>query len=160
MSSKLKSFMLTALLIALVSGLNAQSPVTPDSTVKKPPVRKLGVAGLRGKWYLIPALDSDTASGHLPEISFDITKLGFTGNTGCNRMSGTFTATDDSLNFSDKMITTRMSCVGYNESAFLQNLLRVDTYKFRKGVLVLMVNGVEVSRWMRKAATPKKTGKA
>jgi hypothetical protein len=58
------------------------------------------------------------------------------------------------------MITTRMFCAGYNESAFLQNLLRVDYYKVKKGVLILSVGGIEVSRWNRKTTPPKKTGKA
>ena len=156
MRTKLKSFILTALLFALVSGLHAQSPVAADTVVVKKPTR---INLLKGKWYLIPALDSDTATGHLPEIQFDIKESKFTGNTGCNRMSGSFLATDSSIHFSEKMITTRMFCAGYNESAFLQNLLRVDYYKIRKGVLILTVGGIEVSRWNRKTVPPKKTGK-
>jgi len=156
MHTKLKSFILTALLFALFSGLHAQAPVAADTTVKKPTRINL----LKGKWYLIPALESDTATGHVPEIQFDVKESKFTGNTGCNRMSGTFLATDSSLHFSEKMITTRMFCAGYNESAFLQNLLRVDYYKVRKGVLILSVGGIEVSRWYRKTTPAKKTGKA
>jgi heat shock protein HslJ len=155
MSAKLKSFILTALLFALVSVVNAQ--VQPDSSVaihKKPQ----GVNALKGKWYLQPVLASDTATGHIPEIQFDISQSRFTGNTGCNRMSGSFVATDTSLQFSNKMITTRMACTGYNESAFLQNLLRVDNYKFRRGVLIFTVDGMEVFRWTRKITPPKKTG--
>jgi len=111
---------------------------------------------LTGKWYLVPATDADTATGKLPDISFDIKESKFSGNTGCNRMSGTFIATDSTLQFSDKMITTRMYCAGYNESPFLQNLLRVESYKFRKGVLVLLVGEIEVSRWTRKNPLAKK----
>jgi heat shock protein HslJ len=155
MSAKLKSFILTALIFALVSVVNAQ--VQTDSTVvvhKKPQ----GVNALKGKWFLQPVLASDTATGHIPEILFDISQSHFTGNTGCNRMSGSFVATDTSLQFSNKMITTRMVCTGYNESAFLQNLLRVDNYKFRRGVLIFTVNGMEVFRWTRKITPAKKTG--
>jgi heat shock protein HslJ len=162
MSAKLKSFVLTALLFAFVSlasGQQAQTDsvksTTPASVTKKP-----GLTALKGKWFLLPALDSDTATGRVPEITLDITKGTFSGNTGCNRMSGTFLATDSTLSFSDKMVTSRMYCAGYNESAFLQNLLRVDSYKFKKGWLVFMVEGIEVFRWTRKQAVPKKTGKA
>jgi heat shock protein HslJ len=163
MRPKLKSFILTALLFALVSGVSAQQAqadsakgVAPVASTKKP----TGINALKGKWYLLPALESDTATGRIPEISFDIATSHFSGNTGCNRMSGTFLATDSTLSFSDKMITTRMYCAGYNESAFLQNLLRVDSYKFKKGWLVFTVEGIEVFRWTRKPAVPKKTGKA
>jgi len=140
----------------MLSGLEAQ-----DSTVVDQPKKSTPNPKMSGKWVLIPALDSDTAAGHIPEIQIDVKESKFSGNTGCNRMSGTFFASDSAtIQFSDKMITTRMFCTGYNESAFLQNLLRVDNYKFRKGMLVFSVGNVEVFRWKRKASAPKKTVKA
>lgn len=155
MRTKLKSFILTALLFALLSGLNAQV----DSTKAPEPKKVPAISKLNGKWSLIPASESDTAGGHFPEIQFDIKESRFSGSTGCNRMSGSFLATDSTLQFSDKMITTRMFCPGVNESAFLQNLLRVESYKFRKGILVLLVGEIEVSRWNRKIPIQKKTVK-
>jgi heat shock protein HslJ len=146
MRTKLKSFILTALLFALVSGVSGQV----DSSQIPAPKKTTANIKLNGKWYLIPASDSDTATGRIPEISFDVKASKFSGNTGCNRMSGTYVATDSILQFSDKMVTTRMYCAGYSESPFLQNLLRVETYKFRKGLLVLLVGEIEVSRWTRK----------
>jgi heat shock protein HslJ len=161
MSAKLKSFVLTTLLFAFVSLASAQQAQNDSAkSITPAAAKKPGIAALKGKWFLLPALDSDTATGRVPDISLDILKGTFTGNTGCNRMSGTFLATDSTLSFSDKMVTTRMYCAGYNESAFLQNLLRVDSYKFKKGWLVFMVEGIEVFRWTRKQAVPKKTGKA
>jgi heat shock protein HslJ len=156
MYPKLKSFLLTASLFAMLSCLQAQV----DSTVVAPPKKPSVINKISGKWNLVPALDSDTAAGHIPEIQFDIKESKFSGNTGCNRMSGTFLATDSTMHFSEKMITTRMFCAGYNESAFLQNLLRVDSYKFRKGLLIFTVGNVEVFRWKRKTSAPKKTVKA
>jgi heat shock protein HslJ len=154
MHTKLKSFILTALLFALLSGLSAQIQTAPQ------PKNTQGIVALEGKWYLQPVLDSDTSTGHIPDIRFDIKQSRFTGNTGCNQMSGNFLATDTSLHFSDNMITTRMTCIGYNEVAFLQNLLRIDNYKFKNGLLILTIKGVEVSRWSRKIIQPKNTGKA
>ena len=105
-------------------------------------------------------MDSDTAAGHIAEIQIDVKESKFSGNTGCNKMSGTFFAEDSaSIHFSEKMITTRMFCSGYNESAFLQNLLRVNNYKFRKGMLIFSVGDIEVLRWKRKSAAPKKPAK-
>ena len=156
MRAKLKSFLLTGVLFALLSGLHAQ-----DSTVVDQPKKSTPNPKMNGKWVLIPALDSDTAAGHIPEIQIDVKESRFSGSTGCNRMSGSFFASDTaSIQFSDKMITTRMYCAGYDESAFLQNLLRVDNYKFRKGMLVFSVGTVEVLRWKRKPAAPKKPTKA
>jgi heat shock protein HslJ len=155
MNSKLKSFLLTALLFALVSVLKAQVDSTQIPVPKKPVV----ITKLTGKWYLIAAQEGDTVASHIPEITFDIKTSKFSGSTGCNRMSGTFLATDSTMQFSDKMITTRMYCAGVNESAFLQNLLRVESYKFRKGMLVFLVGEIEVSRWTRKNPVPKKTAK-
>jgi heat shock protein HslJ len=161
MHTKLKSFLLTAVLIALLSGVNAQSDSTrlADSSRVAAPKKSSTLSKLSGKWFLIPALESDTATGHIPEIQMDIKESKFSGNTGCNRMSGTFLATDSTLHFSEKMITTRMFCAGYNESAFLQNLLRVDGFKFRKGMLIFTIGNVEIFRWKRKTTPPKKTGK-
>ena len=155
MHAKLKSFILTAVLFASVSCLRAQVDSSRITPKKVSPVNKLS-----GKWYLVPALDSDTATGHIPEIQFDVKESRFTGNAGCNRMSGSFLATDSTMHFSEKMITTRMVCAGFNESAFLQNLIRVDSYKYRKGMLIFTVGNVEVFRWTRKNLPPKKTGNA
>ena len=156
MRTKLKSFLLTGLLFALLSGVSAQVDSIKVTAPKKPAL----IGKLAGKWYLQPASENDTAMGRIAEISFDIKESRFSGSTGCNRMSGTFLATDSTLQFSDKMVTTRMFCSGYNESAFLQNLLRVESYKFKKGLLVLLVGEIEVLRWTRKSPIPpKKTAK-
>jgi heat shock protein HslJ len=155
--TKLKSFILAALLFGLISGLKAQT----DSTAEVAPKKSMTMAKIIGRWSLIPASETDTAGGHFPEIQFEVKDARFTGNTGCNRMSGNyFIADSSSIHFSEKMITTRMFCAGYNESAFLQNLLRVDGYKFRKGMLILTVGTIEVSRWNRKSAPAKKPVKA
>ena len=153
MDTKLKSFVLTALLFALISVASAQV----DSANAEPPKKSMPFAKIGGKWSLIPASELDTAGGHFPEIQFDVKEAKFSGNTGCNKMAGTYFIEDSvTIHFSEKVITTRMFCAGYNESAFLQNLLRVDGFKFRKGMLVLTVGNIEVSRCIRKAPPAKK----
>jgi heat shock protein HslJ len=156
LGTKVKSFVLTALLSGLLSGAYAQV----DSANMEAPKKSMTYAKISGKWNLIPASENDTAGGHFPEIQFDVKDAKFSGNTGCNRMSGTyFIADSNTIHFNEKMITTRMFCPGYNESAFLQNLLRVDGFKFRKGMLIFTVGTIEISRWYRKTA-PKKPAKA
>lgn len=130
---------------------STHTPAAPDTTV------------LDGPWYLQPVLASDTASGKRATIQFDLKKSHFAGNTGCNNMSGKFwySATDSSLSFSDKLITTKMACPGYNEKAFLKSLLLTTHYKLRKGVLTLLAeDNTELSRWERKPTAPPTTGKA
>ena len=105
---------------------------------------------LDGEWFLQPALPSDTAVGKIPFIRFNTVKRTFTGNNGCNSMSGSFTANNSSLVFSGSVITTKMLCTGYNEKAFMDNLARANQYKIVNGILVLMNNGTELSKWSRK----------
>ncbi len=155
MDTKLKSFILSALLFGSLSVVQAQVNTDSVSASKKLTGRK----DLDGRWFLVPVLESDTSTGRIPEIQFDLGNSGFSGNTGCNRMSGSFLATDSSLHFSDKMMMTKMFCSGYNETAFVRNLLRTDGYKFSKKMLILTVQGVEVSRWNRKIVHVQKTGK-
>lgn len=126
-------------------------PKVPDTTV------------LDGPWYLQPVLASDTATGKRASLRIDLKKGSFTGNTGCNSMNGKFwySATDSSLSFSDKLITTKMACPGYNEKAFLKSLLLTTHYRLRNGVLTLLAeDNTELSRWERKPSAPANTGKA
>ncbi len=105
---------------------------------------------LKGQWYLQPILPSDTATGKTPTLNFDLAKNTFTGNTGCNTMRGSFQKTDSSFVFNENIATTKMLCTGYNEEAFIKNLLRTNKYKIEDGMLILMFDATELSRWTRK----------
>jgi heat shock protein HslJ len=118
-----------------------------DTTIKD-------TTSLAGTWFLQPVLTSDTATGHIPRLQFNLNDRKFTGHTGCNNMSGTFEYTDTSLVFSQRITTTRMACVGYNEKAFLDNLLRTNRFHLENGMLILLFDETELSRWTRKV-TPK-----
>lgn len=104
---------------------------------------------LSGEWKLMPVLESDTAAGKLPWINFDLNSGKFTGNTGCNSMSGSFIRQENSLTFNEQIITTKMACEGYNEKAFLESLLRTNAYKIEDGILMLMENQTVLSKWAR-----------
>ncbi|MFT3826185.1 MAG: META domain-containing protein [Chitinophagaceae bacterium] len=134
----------------------ADSPTAMMTTI---PVAQ-DTAGLRGEWFLQAVLPSDTATGKIPSLNFDLAKRRVSGNTGCNRLSGSFVLTDTSLTFGKDMITTKMACIGYNEHAFLENLVRTNHYKIKDSVLILMFDATELSRWTRKPEKPVQTGKA
>ena len=119
------------------------TPAPPPKAIKD--TTKLG-----GMWFLQPVLASDTATGKIPRIVLNLSSREFSGNTGCNDMKGTFVFTDSSITFNQNIITTKMICTGYNEKAFLQSLLRTNRYHLENGMLILMLDGTELSRWTRK----------
>ena len=108
---------------------------------------------LAGKWQLQPVLASDTASGRIPTLDFDLSKNRVNGNTGCNSFGGSFILKGNALSFSSRMISTKMACPGYNEKVFLDNLLKTNRYQIKEGVLQLMYNTTILSNWVRHADT-------
>ncbi|MES2371461.1 MAG: META domain-containing protein [Bacteroidota bacterium] len=107
-------------------------------------------AMIAGDWFLQPVLPSDTAAGHIPAISFDLAKKKFKGFTGCNNMSGSFIVSGDALSFDKDITTTKVVCEGFNEKEFIANLLRVDHYQIKEGILILLIDKTPISKWMRK----------
>ncbi|HSC36410.1 MAG TPA: META domain-containing protein, partial [Chitinophagaceae bacterium] len=101
---------------------------------------------LDGTWFLQPVLASDTATGKIPTLVFNVNKSRFTGHTGCNNMSGRFEISGKILRFDSNLITTRMACPGYHERAFIKSLLHTNGYKFDNGVLILLFDATELSR--------------
>jgi heat shock protein HslJ len=142
------------------AAVNGSAPLAASTVAQA--VRTHDTTTLAGVWHLQPVLASDTATGKTPEIRFDLIKSHFSGNTGCNAMNGEFwySSNDSSLSFSDKFAVSRMICQGYNEQGFIKSLKSANHYRFEKGVLILMSDNTELSRWVRKQAILPKTGKA
>lgn len=133
------------------SGNNIDTNVTRTDSVPNKEAEKNET--LAGKWQLQPVLASDTASGRIPTLNFDITKSRVTGNTGCNSFGGNFMFKGNALSFSNNIISTKMACPGYNEKTFLDNLLKTNRYEIKNGVLQLMYNTTILSNWVRHADT-------
>ena len=145
------NFLLIAGFIAC-NGTETTTNNTPqsDSTTAIDTTQVNGdTASLAGPWYLIPVLPSDTGAGRTPQLIINLNEKTFTGNTGCNSMSGSFDYTDSSLVFNERIMMTKMACTGYNEQAFIKNLLRTNRFSFKDGALILMVEEQELSRWSR-----------
>ena len=104
---------------------------------------------LQGRWELMPVMASDTATGKIPFLNFDLKAGKFSGNTGCNNISGDFLLKQDVFQFGENMISTKMACTGYNEKAFLDNLLKTNRYEIKNGVLQLMYNTTILSKGVR-----------
>ena len=154
--------MISLLFFLLMRGwstVNANTPQTANHII----IHTRTVAdtnSLNGQWFLQPMLSSDTAAGKIPELRFNLAGHSFTGNTGCNTMRGSFEKTDTSLVFNQNIVLTKMACTGYDEPAFVKSLLRTNRYKFEKGVLILMFDATELSRWTRKPDRKIKINKA
>lgn len=149
--------------ILACQGPGNSTPSTDDNfSVSAGSVKVVDTTTLAGEWYLQPVLASDTAAGKIPTLLLNPSKTHFSGNTGCNVMDGTFwySNKDSSMAFSDGFVTTKMRCTGYNEGAFVKSLTNTNRYRLHKGVLILMSDKTELSRWSRKPATIPKTGKA
>jgi heat shock protein HslJ len=150
--------LLLSILVLSCNGSTGNNLPTPDSTkqakkdtpLAQAPMPEKDTTKLGGLWFLQPVMASDTAVGKIPRLDLNLSTKRFTGNTGCNNMNGAFDFTDTTIQFNQRIITTRMACVGYNEKAFLENLLRANTYKLQNGILILMFNQTELSRWTRK----------
>jgi heat shock protein HslJ len=63
-----------------------------------------------------------------PSLTINATRAVFTGNTGCNSMSGSFNFSEKDIQFGRNIVTSKMSCNEYDESNFLSLLKKADTY--------------------------------
>ncbi len=147
----LQAIFLTAALTGC--GNQAETGNTRDSIVAHDLVRATSTSqtedSLAGRWSLIPALPSDTATGRIPYLVFNLTNMKVTGNTGCNNFSGSFAKDNSSLSFDSNFVSTKMACPGYDESAFIRNLLRTNRYKIYGDTLELQTDRTPLSYWLK-----------
>ena len=152
------------LILAFVffSVINCKSIQAKSNAGNSPLSQKYNdTATIVGHWQLLPVLASDTSAGKTPQLNFDVKTNKFSGNTGCNAISGSFILKNDALSFGENMVSTKMACPGYNEPAFMKSLKSATHYRLRNGVLTLLSDDkTELSHWMRKPSAPSKTLKA
>lgn len=148
----MKHLLLASVALLIINSHAKAHLYTPEKTsnVKiASTARGNDTATLEGRWELMPVLTSDTAAGKIPFIVFNVKSGRFTGNTGCNNISGAFLLSQDALQFNERLISTKKACPGYNEEAFMENLLKTNRYQIQDGVLQLMYNTTVLSKWVR-----------
>ncbi len=84
-------------------------------------------------------------------IEFNEKDARFGGNTGCNRMSGSFTKTDSSIKFS-QIISTKIFCQDTSEveNAFTRNLEEAARFEIKNGKLYLFADETAVLEFTAK----------
>jgi len=65
-----------------------------------------------------------------PRLEFNRESMRVTGTTGCNSLTGKYTARKDVISFG-AMITTKMACEGTGEATFLKTLESVNRFSIR-----------------------------
>lgn len=75
------------------------------------------------RWSLVQFQDEKLDSSSI-YIQFDTAAHHFSGNAGCNKMSGNYTATAATVTF-DEVISTRMACLDTKANERESQLLRL-----------------------------------
>jgi heat shock protein HslJ len=76
-----------------------------------------------------------------PSLTINAAKQVFTGNTGCNSMSGSFNFSDKDIQFGRNIVTSKMACNEYDESVFISALKKADSYALNGNVLEIRQGG-------------------
>lgn len=104
--------------------------------------------------WLVKAVDGKTVSAEdfsreVPVIEMNSSKGSFMGNTGCNRISGTFSTRENMIYFGHSM-STRMACEKGEVSSRIAMILgdAVYDYSFEGRELILSKRGVELIRFI------------
>lgn len=111
---------------------------------------------LRGRWELVFIQHNgrevtDMYLEKRPGIQFDSSRQSAGGSTGCNRFSGPFYASGNSLHFNFAQLTlTRMACRGEGEGIFLEALRKVNQFKAQNDTLVFSNNDTILMKWKKK----------
>ena len=116
------------ILLTMVVYLNCSPRLSPDS----------GWGGRRWVLTEMKGVPVQLSGGRRDAyINFEVTEKRFTGNGGCNQISGNYSLDKNSIRFGD-VISTKMSCedVAF-ENSFLSTLNSVDRYEVRGNDLVL-----------------------
>ena len=70
-----------------------------------------------------------------PTLNINAARAVFTGNTGCNSMSGTFNFSEKDIQFGRNIVTSKMACNEYDETVFINALKKADSYVLNGNVL-------------------------
>ncbi|MEO6455838.1 MAG: META domain-containing protein [Ginsengibacter sp.] len=147
----MKNIFLVVLLAVILFNCRSARPVTTPAVIEPAPeiaVEKTPGIKLNGKWELEKLWGSSNKWNVSPDININFDDKTFTGNTGCNSMSGKFTIKDNFISINKEIITTEMACAGYDERLFLSVLLKINRYVVDNNVLELSQDDIVLMRFI------------
>ena len=71
----------------------------------------------------------------MPSLTINASRQVFTGNTGCNSMSGSLNFSNKDIRFGRNIVTSKMACNEYDEASFLAALKKADNYSLNGNML-------------------------
>lgn len=110
---------------------------------------------LSGDWvltvfpYETKAL-AEVFTARIPELQLEVPGRKVTGNTGCNRMFGSFTVNGSEFHFGN-LGSTKMACPGYDETIYVNALNRVNRYGVNNDLLTFYQDSAVVMTFAKKA---------
>jgi heat shock protein HslJ len=118
---------LSILLVVLV-GMNCSPRLSPDYAWGN---KRWVLVELKG----VPVQQSETRRDAY--LNFEVGEKRFTGNGGCNQISGNYSLDKNNIHFSE-VISTKMSCNDIDfENVFISTLSNIDRYEIRGNDLLL-----------------------
>ena len=81
-------------------------------------------------------------------LSFSVTDSSYSGNNGCNMISGNFSISKDKVNFGEGL-STRMFCQGIDEQKFHNVLNLTNRMQIKNDVLFLFENENKLAEFIR-----------
>jgi len=115
------------------------------------------VESLAGDWQLtvFPYATKTFAelfSMKTPELQFTASGQRVAGNTGCNRVTGSFTVEGDAFRFNN-LASTKMGCPGYDEAIYMDALNRVNRFRLNADQLSLFQDSTLLMTFAKKQNT-------
>jgi heat shock protein HslJ len=87
----------------------------------------------------------------IPELQLEVPGRKVTGNTGCNRMFGSFTVDGSEFHFGN-MGSTKMVCPGYDETIYMNALGRVNRFSLNNDQLTFYQDSTVLMTFTKKTA--------
>lgn len=140
---KIASLLLISAMVSFACKNNAHNS---SAAIANLDVQQFDSTKLNGAWQL-RFIDGKKDSfailfpGKNPFINFSLPEKRLNGNTGCNSFTGELETQANKISFLKPMAMTKMFCQGNGEAVFLDNLVRVRTYKIQNDTSLSFLSG-------------------
>lgn len=138
-----KTLLLAVCVITILS-CSTSRPAVSDPVKEKP-----GTEYLAATWHLQMLFASDNNWAKTPYLNINVRDKTFSGNSGCNSISGKFIVKESYIEFDKNILSTKMGCAGQSENSFLSALLKVNKYTVLKEDLELSQGEIVLMKFKR-----------